>query len=87
VALQPGDRIVFYSDGLIEAANERDEFFGDTRLGEVVAASSGVGPRQFIEDLLRELRAWTGPAAELQDDVTVVVVDIGQPCSEPFGAA
>jgi hypothetical protein len=36
-------------------------------------------PQEFIEQLLRELRAWTGPDAELQDDVTVVVVDVGPP--------
>jgi sigma-B regulation protein RsbU (phosphoserine phosphatase) len=78
-AVQPGDRIVFYSDGLIEAANARDEFFGDTRLGEVVAERRGLGPQAFIGRLMSELRAWTGPGAELQDDVTVVVVDIGPP--------
>ena len=78
VPLQPGDRVVFYSDGLIEAANARDEFFGDARFGQVLAASSSAAPQEFIEELLRELRAWTGPDAELQDDVTVVVVDVAR---------
>ncbi len=76
VSLQPGDRIVFYSDGLIEAANPRDEFFGDARFAQVVAEGSLAPPREFVEHLIRELRAWTGPDAVLQDDVTVVVVDV-----------
>jgi sigma-B regulation protein RsbU (phosphoserine phosphatase) len=79
VSLQPGDRVVFYSDGLIEAANARDEFFGDARFGQVLAAGSAATPQEFIEELLRELRAWMGPDAELQYDVTVVVVDVASP--------
>lgn len=79
VALQPGDRVVFFSEGLIEAANARDEFFGDTRLGEVVATSSAATPQEFIQHLFKELREWTGSDAELQDDVTVVVVDVARP--------
>jgi serine phosphatase RsbU (regulator of sigma subunit) len=76
VSLQPGDRIVFYSDGLIEAANPRDEFFGDARFAQVVTEGAPSSPREFVEHLLRELRAWTGPDTVLQDDVTVVVVDV-----------
>jgi hypothetical protein len=33
VALNAGDRLVFFSDGLVEACNAGDEFFGDARLG------------------------------------------------------
>jgi serine phosphatase RsbU (regulator of sigma subunit) len=77
VGLQPGDRVVFFSDGLIEAANPKDEFFGDNRLAEVVAGNSASTPSLFVEQILAELRAWTGPMAELQDDVMLVAVDVG----------
>jgi sigma-B regulation protein RsbU (phosphoserine phosphatase) len=76
VALRPGDRIVFFSDGLLEAESSTEEFFGDHRLTEVVAGSSAATPELFVERVLAELRAWTGTAAEPQDDVTLVVVEV-----------
>lgn len=75
-ALQPGDRVVFFSDGLIEACNASDEFFGDARLEQLVAASGTDTPGQLVEALVGDLRRWVGPTASLQDDVTLVVVDL-----------
>jgi sigma-B regulation protein RsbU (phosphoserine phosphatase) len=77
VALRKGDRIVFFSDGLAEASNVRDEFFGDTRLGEVVASGATSDPAVFVDQMVAEMRRWMGPETALQDDVTLVVVDVG----------
>jgi phosphoserine phosphatase RsbU/P len=76
VKLNAGDRLVFFSDGLLEASNARDEFFGDCRLAQFLADTARLAPEPFVERLVVELRAWIGHPAELQDDVTVVVVDI-----------
>lgn len=78
VELGPGDRIVFFTDGLVEAWNASDEFFGEARLEELVAVDRAVTPGELVEKLIDELRRWTGPDASLQDDVTVVVVDISE---------
>ncbi len=77
VALDLGDRLVFFSDGLVEACNARDEFFGDARLEQLVAASAAVTPDQFVDEIVAELRRWVGRDTPLQDDVTLVVVDVG----------
>ena len=76
VALNTGDRLVLFSDGLVEACNAGDEFFGDARLAQLLASSTAGTPEQFADQIVAELRRWVGPGADLQDDVTVVVVDV-----------
>lgn len=85
VALHAGDRLVFFSDGLVEACNAGDEFFGDQRLEQLVAASSAVTPEQFVGQIVAEVRHWAGPDTQLQDDVTVVVVDVSERMTERDG--
>ncbi len=76
VRLNAGDRLVFFSDGLVEACNPDDEFFGDARLAALLATGAADAPRPFADRIVAELRRWVGPGADLQDDVTVVVVDV-----------
>ena len=78
VLLQPGDRLICFSDGLTEACNARGEFLGDARLERLVRTSAAVTPEQFVGELVDELRVWVGSTTSLQDDVTLVVVDVGE---------
>ncbi len=86
VTLQPGDRLVFFSDGLVEACNAGDEFFGEARLEQLAGASAAVTPEQFVDELVDELRLWVGLDTPLQDDVTLVVVDVGERMNMGQGA-
>jgi serine phosphatase RsbU (regulator of sigma subunit)/anti-sigma regulatory factor (Ser/Thr protein kinase) len=70
--LLPGQNVVFYSDGLVEAHDPRREMFGFPRLKELVARHPGGG--ELIDLLLAELDAFTGPDWEQEDDVTLVVL-------------
>jgi sigma-B regulation protein RsbU (phosphoserine phosphatase) len=76
VTLEAGDRLVFFSDGLVEACNETQEFFGDERLEHFLVTSAAFRPDEFVDRVVAALRRWVGPGAPLQDDVTVVVVDV-----------
>lgn len=82
--LAAGDRLILYTDGLIEATNGAGEGFGELRLREFLAHSTALAAEDLCEALLGELRRWTGrrgPLA-LADDLTLVVVDFaGQPDS------
>ena len=78
VALSAGDRVVVFTDGLLEAANAGDEFFGDARLGHLLMAGTTLTPEQFVDQIVAELRRWVGPDTPLQDDVTVVAVDVAR---------
>ena len=68
-----GDRLVLYTDGLLEGMRAgSDEFFGDAELARVVATAPPSG--NLSERLLEAYRAWTGGGA-LTDDVTLVIVE------------
>lgn len=71
--LEPGDSILFYSDGLVEAHNPQKEMFGFPRLSEYVA--SHAGGAALIESVLEELEIFTGPHWEQEDDVTLMTLE------------
>jgi serine phosphatase RsbU (regulator of sigma subunit) len=71
--LSAGDRLVLYTDGLLEGMRPgSDEFFGDTELARVVADAPPSA--NLSERVLEAYRAWTGGGAPT-DDVTLVVVE------------
>lgn len=77
--LSPGDSLLFYSDGLVEAHNPGKEMFGFPRLQKVLAAQTNGVP--LIDVLLDELKSFTGEEWEQEDDVTLLTL---QRTSETF---
>ena len=71
-----GDRILLYTDGVIEARNGAEEDFGDERLRQLAADGGGAAPDAFADEVLRRLEAWRGRGEGFDDDVTVVVVGL-----------
>jgi phosphoserine phosphatase RsbU/P len=79
VRLQPGDRVVFYTDGISEAANAAGEQFGDQRLCEVVEAMPAeLSARDITERVLAALGEFLG-TVEPQDDMTLLVIRVLEP--------
>ena len=79
-SLEPGDRILLYTDGLTEAENESGEPFGDRALPAFIARYQSTGADAFCNGLQEEVLKWScatsrGPA----DDITLVVVDVLAP--------
>jgi len=74
-ALDPGDVLVLYSDGVVEAVDAADEMFGTARLGEVILAQLGRPAETVIEAIFAAVRAHTN-GAPLDDDATAVVVRV-----------
>jgi serine phosphatase RsbU (regulator of sigma subunit)/anti-sigma regulatory factor (Ser/Thr protein kinase) len=70
--LAPGDYVLLYSDGLVEAHNPQREMFGFPRLQELMAThANGDTLKDFLLD---QLAAFTGPGWEQEDDVTLVTL-------------
>ena len=72
-ALRAGDRFLLYTDGLLEAANAADDFFGLERLKAAFAAAAGLEAHAAVDNLLATLDTWSGQPPG--DDLTVVLVD------------
>jgi serine phosphatase RsbU (regulator of sigma subunit)/anti-sigma regulatory factor (Ser/Thr protein kinase) len=79
VRLEMGDRVLIYSDGLIEAHNPVQEMFGIPYLLDLLTAPSNqtsqMDSPQMINMLLQSLQQFTGPDWEQEDDVTFVIVE------------
>ena len=70
--VRPGDVLVLYSDGLVEAANPADEEYGEDRLREVLATAHTGSPDQLRDAILASVTAFLGTAS-MRDDLTLVV--------------
>jgi serine phosphatase RsbU (regulator of sigma subunit) len=79
VALAPGDAVLLYSDGVIDARNAAKEGYGLKRLeglfarAAVTAAAAGGDAELALDTILEALEAWTR-GAEPHDDITAVVL-------------
>jgi serine phosphatase RsbU (regulator of sigma subunit) len=73
MALQPGDIVVAFSDGVTEALNPAGDEFTDDRLLASVRAHRGKSPQALVEGLLADVRAFCGDATQ-SDDLTIVLV-------------
>jgi sigma-B regulation protein RsbU (phosphoserine phosphatase) len=71
IQLQPGDRLLIFSDGLSEAMNEQNDEFGSARLTRVLRDSCAHSAAAVRDDVLRHLRAHTGGCPQ-SDDVTFI---------------
>jgi sigma-B regulation protein RsbU (phosphoserine phosphatase) len=87
VALTPGDLLVVFTDGMIEAVSESGEEFGEHRLGELLRSTDSAAA-ESAEKILRQLMSavdsFVGTARQ-HDDITCLVmraVSSGQPRSE-----
>jgi serine phosphatase RsbU (regulator of sigma subunit) len=70
--LLPGESLLFYTDGLVEAHNQRREMFDYPRLLALIAAYNG-NP-VLIEYVLSALERFTSKQWEQEDDITMLVV-------------
>jgi serine phosphatase RsbU (regulator of sigma subunit) len=73
LTLQPGDCLLLYSDGLVEAHNPARAMFGSHRVRDQVAAAAG-REKALIGSLLSELYGFTGASWEQEDDITLVML-------------
>ena len=75
VRLKSGDILVFYSDGLTEAANREGKFFGTHRLTEILAAGAQLSSSEIADRMLNEVEEYTQGGA-ITDDRTLVVMKV-----------
>ena len=72
LALQSGDLLVCYTDGISEPENEYGEMFGEERLIELVAKNADRDDAAIIDSVMEAVRQWTG-VPELSDDMTLLL--------------
>ena len=73
IQLSSGDVLVAYTDGMIEPENEYGEMFGEQRLTDLLAKNVDRDSPEIIARTMEAVLQWSGDAAELSDDMTMLV--------------
>jgi phosphoserine phosphatase RsbU/P len=73
VILAPGDWLVIFTDGLVEAENARAEDYGETRLFGAIEAAKAFSPADLLKRLMAELDLFVGNTPQ-HDDVTCMLL-------------
>ncbi len=71
LALGRDDVLLLYSDGVTEAEGKDGEFFGGERLGKSLARHASKPPREIVESILQDVKAFSGSRPQ-RDDITIV---------------
>jgi serine phosphatase RsbU (regulator of sigma subunit) len=75
IRLEPGDVVVLYTDGVIEAQSQTGEFFSPDRLMSVVRANRAMAAQELVSAIYRSVLTFTS-SQELQDDFTLMVMKV-----------
>ena len=79
LTLEPGDRLVLYTDGVTEAANARGELLGDEPLFAMIGAlPANLSSEQVTERILAGVRAHLD-GTDAGDDITLMVLRVLEP--------
>ncbi|MBV9464065.1 MAG: SpoIIE family protein phosphatase, partial [Verrucomicrobiae bacterium] len=72
--LERGDKVILYTDGVVEALNSAEEEFGLPRLIGVLEQNAERGPEDLLMAVRAELATFTGDSAPY-DDVTLIAIE------------
>jgi sigma-B regulation protein RsbU (phosphoserine phosphatase) len=75
VATQPGDAIVFVSDGILDAENEKEEMYGEDRLAGLLCESRDLPAKEIAEAILADVSRFQG-SKDRFDDETIIVLRV-----------
>jgi len=75
LSLAPGDRLLLYTDGIVEAQNPAGAFYGLKRLCNVFTSLKGERPQTVVEKLLEDVSAFRNSDV-FDDDISLVVMQV-----------
>jgi sigma-B regulation protein RsbU (phosphoserine phosphatase) len=75
VFLNEGDLLILYTDGVVEAINERKEEFGFDRFSRLISDNMLLSSDQLVKKIFREVKAFAGTEPQY-DDFTLMIVKI-----------
>jgi sigma-B regulation protein RsbU (phosphoserine phosphatase) len=82
IATQPGDAIVFISDGILDAENDKEEMYGEERLAGLLCDSRELAASEIAETILADVTRFQG-AKDRFDDETIIVLRVRELDSLP----
>ena len=80
--LESGDRLLLYTDGLIEAANAHGDSFGQDALSALLRQTAELSPSAASDQIISAVQQWS---ALQDDDLTILICDYAPNALELFG--
>lgn len=77
ILLFPGDKLVLYTDGLVDARNSHNEEYSLGRLKKAITNNSKYGIKYLTEAIIRDVKEFAGD--KLSDDITLLALDVLPP--------
>ena len=74
ITLQPGDKIILYTDGVTEARNPNEDLFSLERLIDIIGKHGSKPAEQLLSSIKEEVYSYIG-TREQYDDITLVVME------------
>ena len=75
IKLNPGQIFAFFTDGVTEAMNEKNDLFGEENLNAILSNKTGIRSADIINEVWSSVKTFRG-GAEVNDDMTMVVVKV-----------
>jgi sigma-B regulation protein RsbU (phosphoserine phosphatase) len=75
ISLTSGKIFAFYSDGITEAINENEEFFGEEKLSDLLKGKTNLHSTEIMNEIWDSITRFRG-SAEQNDDMTMVLVKV-----------
>jgi len=78
IQLQPGDTLIYYTDGFTDAANQSGDRFEEENLAKAFlwACHHCQGPQAILEHLFEQVRRFVGHSNQNGDDMTLIVLQV-----------
>jgi sigma-B regulation protein RsbU (phosphoserine phosphatase) len=74
IALAPGDRLFFFTDGIFEAEDRSEEFFGVQPLLEALEANRGLPLDETVATIMHRIEQWSAPDGPT-DDASILGIE------------
>lgn len=71
-ALEKGDLLILYTDGINEAENKQQKQYSEQRLETLVRTSTKESPQELMQEILADITEFVG-GAEQHDDMTLII--------------
>jgi sigma-B regulation protein RsbU (phosphoserine phosphatase) len=73
VQIQPGDVLILFTDGIPDAQNDRNEFFDEESLIEVVQGNLKLSAHELQSAILKAIQDFAGNSPQF-DDITLMIL-------------
>ena len=75
MGLEPGDILISYTDGIVDAMNGHDETFGFERLAQAICRYAELTPEMMVDRMVQEMLDYSN-GQNFHDDVTLVILKV-----------